>query len=711
MQKLVINKMENAYGIKKLRINIDDKKELFQELIYSRNGTFKTSFAKALNEINNGNYENIIDRLTNEKSNINIYISKEDETIKDLNNKFIIFSRDIYENNNKLIENYNNEIEKLTIDKKDSEYINELLTEETLEIRLEIDNYLKGTGQNFESILDMYTNSKDGYLDRVISLLDNISKYERDNISEINIKTIFQKPYDMIESAEFKEKINNYIEVLKSKTNSDLFDNGFNEMNCMTFASSVDKSKFLSETKKRGISVNGEIYYDIDKIKNLLQKEIDKISSDPKVIEESKELTKSIGISKEAESLKVSIQNNPLLVTQLSIGRKGILFSYLKNSNIDFEHWLSIVIKAKEELSKLLELAVTKKTRFENAIEIYKNRFHPCFDIKVIDKEETMLGLKVPTITFYHHRNPEYEVSETVLNNILSSGEKTTLNILKFIVEYEANKSNDIFVVLDDIVETFDYSNRYAFIEYINDLVKNEIPVIVLTHNFEFFRSLGKRIDGLRKSVAISNEKGEVDIQKNNNIKRNIENILMCNNKQEFYMAIPYLREAKTILHQTTDCLDSCLHYTSKSSKIKIQEVLSCFPEDCVKKIQVDSNELYLDGFKRVVSNISSLDDYDIVKKTILSIACRITIESKIINEDFDLIKDVNVNQTAYILDNYGNKLNDDVRSCLEDVQLTTPEFLHGNSFMYEPLIDIRGDYLMELYNRITKLNKDEIWK
>ena len=50
MNKLYINKMENAFGISSLSFN-DKDKYFFQDIIYSRNGTFKTSFSKTLYEI------------------------------------------------------------------------------------------------------------------------------------------------------------------------------------------------------------------------------------------------------------------------------------------------------------------------------------------------------------------------------------------------------------------------------------------------------------------------------------------------------------------------------------------------------------------------------------------------------------------------------------------------------------------------------------
>lgn len=709
--ELFLKKVENAFGIKSLHLNLENDKKMYQELIYSKNGSFKTSFSNTLYNLSNGTLENVFDRLTDEKAILDISILENGKEIKNFDNRFVVFSREIYEQHSKLLSDYSSELETLTIDKKNSEYINELLTEETIEIKLQIDNYLKGTGLNFEILLDMFSNLEDGYLDRIIQLLNTIINHEAQDISEINIKKIYQKAYDIVDQSEFQSKISNYIQVLENKINAQLFDKNFNENNCLQFINNVDKAKYLSETKSRGLFLKDKVYYDIDEVKKIFEEEIKKISKDPEIIEQSKEITKLMGTAKESEFLKESIQKNPLLVKQLSAGRKNILLSYLKSSSIDYNYLLEVVKKAKKELNNVLKIAQDKQTNFERAIEIYKNRFHPIFDIKIVNKAESMLGIKTPTITFYHNRYCEIPVSETKLSQILSSGEKTTLNILKFIVEYENCKKYHPFIILDDIVETFDYSNRYAFMEYINDLVNLDVPTIVMTHNFEFYRTVSKRIPKLRKSVASANSNGVVDIQTNNRINKNMENVLKCSNIYDFFCAIPYLREIKTILLEDTKTLDSCLHYKENTSKLQIKDILLQFPSNAIKSLKIDENDIYMEKLFEIADSLSGFDDFDIVKKTILSLSCRLLIERKIIANNFNLLTNINTNQTAQLLDLYGEKLFPNVKKYLEAVQLSTPEFIHANAFMYEPLIDINGKYLFELYNQIKKIPDEKIWK
>ena len=57
--ELFLRKVENAFGIKSLRVNLQSDKKMFQELIYSKNGSFKTSFSNTLYNLNNGTINGI----------------------------------------------------------------------------------------------------------------------------------------------------------------------------------------------------------------------------------------------------------------------------------------------------------------------------------------------------------------------------------------------------------------------------------------------------------------------------------------------------------------------------------------------------------------------------------------------------------------------------------------------------------------------------
>lgn len=705
MKKLVIKKLENAYGIKELKVSFDDN-TLSQNLVYSKNGTFKASFSRCLYNLSNNEKEKIEDRITKIPANIEMKMIDDEGESNNLINKFLVFSREIYEE--KSLSDYEKELEMLTIDKRKQEYVQDLINSTLEEPIAELQINAKSINLDLQKALETLNIPYKGKLDWYLEVFKYIDGAPDENISEINLKTIFQKTYDILDNDNFQENINNYINIYNKKIKEELFDDDFDENSCISFLESLKKTKFMNEDKKRGVILNGTSYYDYDSVQEIINKTMKNISSSPEILKSNQELIKSMGTSNEAQKLKKEIINNPLLIKQLSLGRKKIIRIALKNSGLQTKYWINILENAMSELKKIYDEVQNMNSKFEKAIEIYKLRFRPVFDIKIKNKKESMLGLDLPSL-YFKYKKYDCDIEEKFLYDILSSGEKTSLNIIKFIVEYISNKDSKPFIILDDIVETFDYANRYAFIEYINDMVNDDTPVIVLTHNFEFYRTLHSRIKKLVPLVTNVDEKGRIFIQECSKINRNIEDVLNVQSKKELFFAIPYLREAKMILQDNNEILNACLHYKEKTLKLILKDIMDLFPKKI--KLDIDPNLFYLDELENVLSSIKMTNNYDLVEKTIYSIGCRVFLEQKIIQKNFDLIKDVNENQFAYIIKKYHNQLNEKVLELAERVSISTPEFIHGNAFMYEPLIDIDGFYLKELYDDIKKLNIDSIWK
>ena len=709
MEKLVINKMKNAFGIVNLSLN-DKEPYFFQDVIYSRNGTFKTSFAKTLYEISNGNISKICDRISEIKADLNIKIIDEfDNEMSELTNKFIVFSRDIYESNYKKLADYSKEYELIAIDKMNKDYLDNLLIEGLEDPIHELEYACKKINLDLNKVIDTLKPKGDNEVDKLINIFELIAQASDNDTSKINFKKIFQKSYDIIDDEKFKTSVTGYIRVYNKRLNEELFDDNFNENNCLDLISSLKKLSFLSETKGRGIIIKGNSYYKIEEIEDIFNRTIKEISTDSQIIEANKILLKNLGNSKEAKILKEEIINNPQLVQQLSLGRKGAILSALKNTGIQYDYWIKLLNIIKIKLTLLLEKVKSKRSIFDEALAIYVNRFHPVFNIEIKNREESLLGLQVPTFVFKHNRNNDIEIDEIKLYELLSSGERTSLNIIKFLVEYLANKKNNPFIILDDIVETFDYANRYAFIEYINDLVREGTSIIVLTHNFEFYKTISSRISSLRNLEAHS-DNGKIYISKNSNLTKNIEDILTIDNLEQLLFAVPYIREANVILKNDTQVFDSLLHYNQQTKKIKLGQIKNLLGENAKIKIEFNTNKSYIETLKEVVNKFKTIDDNNIVKKTILAMYLRIVLEEKIIQEDYSLLDGINNFQLARLQDLYSTKLSNKTNNLIEKVQLSTPEFIHGNAFMYEPLIDIKAKYLMEIKEELDSLDINDVW-
>ena len=714
MLKARFKKMKNAYGIKNLNVNYKGDKILYQSLIYSSNGTFKTSFSRALYNLSNGKKEEIIDRITGASSQIEIeFLDENDKYVtNDTTKKFIVFSRELYEDENDIISNRNQDISLLTTDKEKRAKLNKLMNDSLYIIIGSLNNKLKKAGLNAEKSIELLSGKTAEELDinDLQNIIEAVEATEEKDISLVNLKKLFQKPYDPIDNDNFAESAKNYIDIFNKRLNEELFDENFNDGNCLQVVDDLKKNYYLSKEKNRGIVLKGKPYYDYDEIRNLFIESIKNISDEPSVLAANRELMKSMGSSIEATALKKEFKNNPMLINQLSLGKREIIKIALKKQQLETEEFLKIIKKTKEEYKKIIEDALTKKSEFEKAVDIYMNRFNPIFEITIDNKAESILGENVPVLAFKHKNQDDVVLSELELRKILSSGEKTALNIINFIVEYEVNKNNSPILVLDDLVETFDYANRFAFIEYINDLINDNVSVIILTHNYEFYKNLSSRIKKLDKLSAYST-RGNVYIEENGALTKNMEKVFEIKNIEGLIFAIPYLREIKTMTKSNTAILNDCLHYKKDTQFITIGKIKNEFIGIDTVEYNENLNSNYLDVLYSLADNVNVGNYYDILSKTILSMACRLKIEQKIIGNNFQLIENITENQLFNIKNMYEQDLTDDVLKLIDRVQISTPEFIHCNAFMYEPLVDIKGDYLKEIYEDVKKLDSNNIWK
>lgn len=292
--KIEFLELKNAYGIKELCVNLNGGKDdcFYQDIVYSRNGTFKTSFSKSLYELSNGTPNNIFDRITNEQRSIKIKIDGKETTEDELKDKFIVFSREIYERNSKSLNDYSKEVAFLTLDKKDNDYIMDLIAGDLEEPRLHVELPLKKVGLDYDKCLEcLNIDNNLGDLDYMIELLRMIQLSPEDvDISKVNLKKLFQKPYNIIDEHNFKVNVDNYIEIYNNKLKEELFDDNFDDNNCLTFLSTLQKTNFMSNNKKRGIILAGKEYFDYVEVEKIFNEALDNISKDPEIRKQSQDL-------------------------------------------------------------------------------------------------------------------------------------------------------------------------------------------------------------------------------------------------------------------------------------------------------------------------------------------------------------------------------------------------------------------------------------
>ena len=104
------------------------------------------------------------------------------------------------------------------------------------------------------------------------------------------------------------------------------------------------------------------------------------------------------------------------------------------------------------------------------------------FSLSINNLTETSLGRGQAELifTFDDGGGPKSCPQEDVATKMaLSQGEKRALYLLYFIFDVEEKKLNnqETLFIIDDIADSFDYKNKVAIVQYLQDLCRRELPI------------------------------------------------------------------------------------------------------------------------------------------------------------------------------------------------------------------------------------------
>ena len=319
----------------------------------------------------------------------------------------------------------------------------------------------------------------------------------------------------------------------------------------------------------------------------------------------------------------------------------------------------------------------------------------------------------------------EIEKPKNDMLAILSRGEQRAFYILQLLFELESRKSSgvDHLVVFDDIADSFDYQNKYAIIEYLHDLddTSGNIYLLVLTHNFDFYRTMVSRL-GLRSCswMAVKKTDGTLEL-KPGQYQRNIFDHFVKEHTDDkvFVSMIPFVRNLVEYTDGENDPkyikLTSLLHLKSDTMTITDSDVISIVRSFVKGRgyARVAIGQHVYDIIIRTADAImaeAAVDEVRLENKIVLSMACRLKAEQYLKRQllasgltEADLVVDNN-QMAAWTKMLNIHCYTDPKKDVIEQVNMMTPEIIHINSFMYEPLIDLSVYHLMDLYRACSSL-------
>lgn len=697
-----------CHGIKKINYNFDLNNDY---LIYAPNGTMKTSFSKTLMDYkNNIDSHDVYFPDRTSVRNINI----EDNNPLDINNLVVIDSDD-YEIAN----------EKMT-----SLLVNPSLKKEYDQVYSSLEKSYKDINKKIKSLSGVELQTV--LFDLKISNLSDIqTDYLNPDNSNENFKDIkYSKLFTddnlkILEQKDVVESIDNYIKTCNNIIeNNDIFVKDVFELyNLKAIIKNLDSNNFfkLGHLLKFKSIKDKEKFYDCNEkdINDLITNLDEQLGKDEKIKKANEVLTGKIK-SLELNTLLSKNQWIIPMINDLSKLKKEYWHYILSTSDIKtaIEDYINNYIANKETIKEIIEKTndLDNYKKWNNAINEFNNKFiNMPFELEV--KNISDIILKNSACSLKYKFKDESEVNDNVDKNLLkenlSKGERKAFNILNLIFEIQYRKENNIetIFILDDIADSFDYKNKYAIIELLKELNNNGLfHLVILTHNFDFYRACANRLNIKILSVLKDNEISLIDFYFKKNVFKSFKERI--NDSKFFIASIPFARNIieMTIGDSDNDylLLTSCLHYKKNTDSITISQINNVFTNHINANSNITDSK-YIDLLFDVADNIKvGTTEIELHNKLILSIAIRLLFEKKLFNKfnNWSIIDEFTKNQTNELIDYCVNNslLTNEEKNISEKVKIMVSENIHVNAFMYEPIIDMSDEELINLYKIVKNI-------
>jgi hypothetical protein len=767
MEKIKID-ISNCYGITKLNTTFNlgyekDHKNSRIISIYAPNGTMKTSLTKCFKDWQDKKESKDLRTDTIGTKSISIDDNKlnNDDEISDKIHVIQSYIQNYKSNDNniqKLLLNTDlqQELTKATEELEKAKNNLSITLNNSLKINKK-DNFLN-TVIKFVKSLDsdsnpQNNNSKTDY-DNLINLKDILNYYKQDNLinkyKELKYLTIFDekvKKFIEINKENLDKYLNKYNDLIKE---SNWFDGIMDHKNFEDIKNSLTNNNFFNRKDNKIIvsdSKNQSIKeMDEQELKQIINEEMKKITEDKDLNNIWDKINKAFDANLSTRDFYGFIKQNPWLIPDLqdlTTLQKKIITSYFLQIEDSYNDYIEIYNSTKDNINNIETQAKdeTNKTKWQEVIKIFNNRFfYLPYAVEIDNTIDSILGRGTPKI-ITKFKNSDKEVDNDN-QNTLSEGEKRTLYLLHVIFDLEQLKTTttDKILIIDDIVDSFDYKNKHAILEYINDTMNNQnIYLIILTHSFDLYRSIANIFQLTINYISNKTETETKIIKITENTKKDTKDKTSINpikywlelkNHKDFICSIPLIRNLLDYTEnklniKLTDYLHYPLDSKHKDLNTLFQSVngyLNLSPQHTIDGLDLKSNKTFYDLVIKTADIILTPDNLiqesestyfntNLQDKIIISIAIRLLLEKKIIekyNNDNKISNFVNHNRTRRLI----NKLktdytvDDKIKGLIDIVNMISSNNIHINSFIYEPLIDIN---IEDLINRYTELENTDL--
>lgn len=738
MDLLKVN-LTNCYGIDTLQHEFDfNQGSVFA--VYARNGLMKTSFAKTFQKIQQGKQTEVSDLIFDDAGCINIEIDGRPISPNDV---FVIKSFE---------SSYESDISSLLV--------NDTVKTQLKDVLKARDKFLKAIEKVSGLKIKKTLGGKAVYeLESAIvadfdlsdsSILMNLDVLTPDTLEidfgQVPYSTIFDATVlKKILSTEFQTGIESFI----SASNKVYDSFSFLEKGNLTLPKLKDIKKSLEKdsffVKDNKLILSGVT--DVTDIKSLNAE----ITSIEDTIKKMPELQAVENLLTDAKGilLKDIIETHVEIIDYLATDKLPLLKRLLWHSYVANNRALFDDLRNKYQLlSNTIDAVKLDDTPWKHALDIFDKRFTVPFTMEIANLKGAIIGESVPQVEFsFHKGNKTKVIDRSKLEELdtLSQGEKRALYLLNIIFDIESIKASgeEKLIVIDDIADSFDYKNKYAIVEYLYELAfEDNLRLIILSHNFDFYRTISSRLsiggenrlvaDNLAQEVQLSKEKYQkqpFDFWKRHPHKKFVlalipfvRNIVEYGKERNVSGAMP---KADYLL------LTSLLHEKANTAALQFSDLLNIYKEYlgiASFEEDIDINAFIVPAMYDICDQINDTNS-TLEYKIILSMAIRHKAESFMLKriksytgqlswnrnknsgsqDEFLMYVDTKGNQTRELMNGFLQIDSGENVELISEVNIMTPENIHLNSFMYEPILDMDVIELLNLYRQITALlNREE---
>jgi ABC-type cobalamin/Fe3+-siderophores transport system ATPase subunit len=714
--------LQNCYGIKKLQWQFDFSKETIYA-IYAPNGFMKSSLANTFSDLAKG--AATVDRIFAARTTIR---SIKDEAGKDLppNSVFVVCPYDAAfgptERTSTLLVN--------AVLKKEYD---QLLSgvEDAKDALLKVLKKQTGSKKDLEAeISSTFTSTDAEFMAALARISKEVEQLQDTPFATVEYDTVFDdKVLTALDTKDAKTAIENYVQRYNELLAASLFfrKGTFDYYNAGQIAESLTKNGFFAAKHTVTLKSNGkskEISTQRE-LEAIIEQEKEGILTDAKLRKQFDDLASMLKKNVTLRDFQTYMMDHEDYLSQLSNVRKfkeNIWKSCLK---VNFDLYQDLMAKQAAVATRVAEIraqAAKESTLWQMVIDIFNSRFQVPFTIDAKNKIPVMLGDE-PMVELgftYHDANDHAVVEQAKLKDILSMGERKALYILNIIFEVEVRKKDkqETLMVIDDLADSFDYQNKYAIIQYLRDINEDRLfKQIIMTHNFDFFRVMNSRfvrqncLMASKTSAGLTLESAEGFVQ--NPFVKVWKGKLFKNNKCKI-AAIPFVRNLLEFTIGSSDPnykkLTSLLHWKTDTATLTVAHLDTIYNAVfTTTDASANGKDLLIDLFQKEADLCRTAGaGINLENKIVMSIAIRLFAEKFMVGKinDAKLWASIKYNQTWILLSEFKKRFPNDAATIrvLDRVNLMTPENIHLNSFMYEPILDMSDEHLRTLWDEILVL-------